>query len=76
MVGAWRLSGAGEVIWLTGFCTLIAFGALRYSLGAPVPLLAQRFYIGLAGFGTLERACEDHLFLQRRRKADGFVARR
>lgn len=37
MVGAWRLSGAGEVIWLTGFCTLIALGALRYSLSAPVP---------------------------------------
>lgn len=37
VAGAWRLSGAGEVIWLASFCTLIAFGALRYSLSAPVP---------------------------------------
>lgn len=36
-LGAWRLGGSSEAIWLVAFGALIAFGALRYTLSAPAP---------------------------------------
>ncbi len=38
-LGAWRLHSAAEAIWLAAFCALVAFGALRYTLSAPIPSL-------------------------------------
>lgn len=36
-LGAWRLHSSSDAIWLAAFCALVAFGALRYALSAPVP---------------------------------------
>ncbi|BCX05720.1 MAG: hypothetical protein KatS3mg053_3658 [Candidatus Roseilinea sp.] len=35
--GAWQLRSAPEVIGVAAFCALVAFGALRYTLSAPLP---------------------------------------
>ncbi|GIV83390.1 MAG: hypothetical protein KatS3mg052_0397 [Candidatus Roseilinea sp.] len=37
LLGAWRLRSAAEAIWLAAFCALVALGALRYALSAPLP---------------------------------------
>ena len=37
VVGAWRLGGSPESVWSAAFCMLVAFGALRYALSAPLP---------------------------------------
>ncbi|MFC1464479.1 MAG: ComEC/Rec2 family competence protein [Candidatus Brachytrichaceae bacterium NZ_4S206] len=36
-LGAWRLRSSSGAIWLAAFCALVAFGALRYTLSAPIP---------------------------------------
>ncbi|MCS7056936.1 MAG: ComEC family competence protein [Thermoflexales bacterium] len=36
-IGAWRLRSSAEAVWAAAFCTLVAFGALRYTLSAPLP---------------------------------------
>ncbi|RMG65259.1 MAG: ComEC family competence protein [Chloroflexi bacterium] len=37
LLGAWRLRSAAEAIWLAAFGALVALGALRYTLSAPLP---------------------------------------
>ncbi|MFN4293514.1 MAG: ComEC/Rec2 family competence protein [Thermoflexales bacterium] len=36
-LGAQRLRSTAEAIWAAAFCALVAFGALRYTLSAPLP---------------------------------------